>query len=305
MSLWPNFDAIAHAAARYTSEYVLEDVPSRELPEWGEPGVVVLVDRCRGQLKRMVAYYAKGERSEFADLENAAILGFITALQNYDPARGADPMTYAYHSVRRELQAACRLAVAKTLPDRQHERFWAAMDACDNVPEKARRWAELQCMGGQALQDLADAGDGMASDIITARIARWERKGQDVADMMAADGDDIDRGLSPAVFDDIYSALHYTSIDAALTDPEGNAVAVADSVGDPSAQTAYVDVENRAAIARMLHVLDDRERDIIAGLYGLDGSEVPAIELAERHGISRPRVLNIRAAALRKLAAVA
>lgn len=301
--MFDNLSHLSRAAERYVREYVLEDVTDTELVrEWGDEGRVVLISRCAPRLRRLVARAAGAGAADREDLQQAAILGFLDALTRFDPERGTEPFTYAHTTILKELQKANR--DAEPVPTRQsaHDRYCAAMDATDNDPVRAREWSRLQRLTGFEIQDEADAGNTIATDILDERIERWERAGRDVLASMAETG----RGLLPADFDTIHEALNYVSVDAPLTsDPEGEAGTLHDVVGDDSTQAAYASVEDRATVSVLLPYLNERERLVVSGLFGLGGVTRTATDLADELNISRPRVLNIRKAAVTKLAKVA
>ena len=54
-------------------------------------------------------------------------------------------------------------------------------------------------------------------------------------------------------------------------------------------------------LPRLLEVLTDRERTVIAGHYGLEGRAETLRELADRLGVSAERVRQIEQGALEKL----
>ena len=67
-----------------------------------------------------------------------------------------------------------------------------------------------------------------------------------------------------------------------------------------------MDAELRAEIASLLHALDERERMVIWRRFGFDNDEnVVLQQIGEELSISRERVRQIEAQALRKLRALA
>ena len=297
--MFDNFSRLSYAANRYEHELVLHDVTDTELVQtWGDEGRVVLISRCIPRLRRLVGRAAGAGSAAREDLQQAAILGFLDALDRFDPERGTEPFTYAHTTIVKELQKANR--DEEPVPTRQsaHDRYCAAMAATDNDPVKAREWSRLQRLTGFEIQNEADTGNTIASDILDERIERWERAGRDVLACMTETG----RGLEPADFDTIHEALNYVSVDAPLTnDPEGEAGTLHDVVPDDSTQAAYASVEDKATVAAYMSHLNEREQAIVTGLFGIGGVERTATELAEEWGISRPRILNIRKAAVAKM----
>jgi thioredoxin len=75
-------------------------------------------------------------------------------------------------------------------------------------------------------------------------------------------------------------------------------------LADPQAEEAYEDVPRRDAVAVLpvlLDELDDRERAILGGRFGLDGPERTLRELAATLGVSAERVRQLEQRALGKL----
>lgn len=292
------FTTVRQAAERYTYEYVLDEVDDRELLAWGEEGLVVLIARCEARIRQVVARFSGNGTVERDDLFQTAMEAFVAAMAEYDPEGSADPYTFAHYRIVQAVKDAAAESVI-SMPPRIQRRFWQAMTAADHNPVRARRWSALQRLTGWALQDLADAGDVVAASILDERIALWERKGYDITERMS----DTGRGLEPHVFDTLHAALFYVSVDEAVpTDADGETLTYGDTIADEAAETAITTVEGMVATSAMLSTLDERERRTLVMLYGLDGrGERTASDVAEVLGVSRPRVQNIKAAALRKL----
>lgn len=292
------FTTVRQAADRYTYEYVLDEVDDRDLLAWGEAGLVVLIARCEARIRQVVARFSGNGTVERDDLFQTAMEAFVAAMAEYDPEGTADPYTFAHYRIVQAVKDAAAESVI-SMPPRIQRRFWQAMSAADHNPVRARRWSALQRLTGWALQELADAGDVIAASILDERIALWERKGYDITERMS----DTGRGLEPHVFDTLHAALFYVSVDEAVpTDTDGETLTYGDTIADEAAETAITTVEGMVATSAMLSALDERERRTLVMLYGLDGrGERTASDVAEVLGVSRPRVQNIKAAALRKL----
>ncbi|WP_431888685.1 sigma-70 family RNA polymerase sigma factor [Nocardiopsis alba] len=294
-----SFAALRTSASRYAAALVLDDVPDLELLEWGNAGKVVLISRCESRLAALVRKASIGA-AERADLEQAAILGFLRALDRFDMERGVHPFSFAHSYILEELRHANRNSAARPGEDNESKRFWAAMAAMDNDPVKAREWSRLQRLTGFALQDAADAGNTLAGDILDERISRYERKGVDVLEGMALSG----RGLTPDVFTEIYQSLHYVSMDAPLSTADDTAGTLHDVVQDDAASAAVASVEDRATVAALLSTLPERDAEIMRALFGVDGPERTATELSEEYDVSAVRIRGIRASALKKLSKI-
>jgi RNA polymerase primary sigma factor len=81
---------------------------------------------------------------------------------------------------------------------------------------------------------------------------------------------------------------------------------VGDLVADPYAEDAYDELATRliaAEVPRLLQQLNDREREVIAARYGLDGRQRSLRELGQTMGVSAERVRQIEQAALETLRA--
>jgi RNA polymerase primary sigma factor len=100
-------------------------------------------------------------------------------------------------------------------------------------------------------------------------------------------------------------ALIEVSLNAKIGEEDGSA-----ELGDMLEDTATESVEDRvmsaevkAAVRASLDVLDDRERAIISGRFGLDDEDSLTLEdLSKQFGVSRERIRQIEAKALEKLA---
>lgn len=71
------------------------------------------------------------------------------------------------------------------------------------------------------------------------------------------------------------------------------------SANDPSLRLELKDLN--AAVDAALHTLNERERDIISSMYGIDCEQVSLHDLAEKHGVTTSRLRKIEAVAMRKL----
>lgn len=94
------------------------------------------------------------------------------------------------------------------------------------------------------------------------------------------------------------------SIDAQIDD-DGD-TSLGDMLSDESHLTPAQTAENvymKEIIQKSLHVLNERERDVIIMRYGLDGGQAMTLEdIGKIYGITRERVRQIESKAMRKLA---
>lgn len=75
-------------------------------------------------------------------------------------------------------------------------------------------------------------------------------------------------------------------------------------LADPDAHhpdDTLIDKNGLEAISRRLDVLDERQRQVMACYYGIDTDHLTMSEIADRMGLKRERVRQIRDKALRKL----
>ncbi|MDQ0193744.1 DNA-directed RNA polymerase specialized sigma subunit [Paenibacillus wynnii] len=89
------------------------------------------------------------------------------------------------------------------------------------------------------------------------------------------------------------------------TDKEGNEITLIDILGsgaDDLLLTVGLNIE-KSKINRNLDILDDREKEVVVGRFGLDtgGEERTQREIAKEMGISRSHVSRIEKRALMKL----
>src|SRR5688572_13050914 len=99
-----------------------------------------------------------------------------------------------------------------------------------------------------------------------------------------------------------------SSLDTPITDEAGSPT-LADALPDPNVQAqddAVHDAERRDLAARLLDVLDDRERLVVERRFGFgDGEEARLDDLAGPLGVTRERVRQIQKNAMRRLEAEA
>lgn len=95
------------------------------------------------------------------------------------------------------------------------------------------------------------------------------------------------------------AARKVVSIDAPI-DEEGRTYEEVVPSNSDSPETACAAAETQALCHEALHVLDERERSIIEARY-LDGTETILEEIAQKYGVTRERVRQLEARALRKM----
>lgn len=282
-----------------------------------------LIARHEARIRAVVSEFRVSNGAAETDLQQAALLGFLTALAEYDPTGTAEFFTFAHNHIRVELSEANRTTSAVPVAWAQHKRFFSAMRAADNDPAVARRWTQLQRGSIAELEVIAES-DGedaeLAREIIDHRVDVYEshvRRGYVSTGRGRGDRKPVPeweayrhqsgRGLTGPEFDTIHGALTYESLDVPRGDADGDddtAVpcdSLAEAAGSRPADP-YADVDGQIAIDQLLSELDDREQHVI--VRHLDGETDR--EIAAALGLSRTRVVNIRAEAvarMRKLSA--
>jgi RNA polymerase sigma factor (sigma-70 family) len=304
------------------------DVPMDSLvmlaKDGSEPAKLELIARCEAYIRGLVSEFRRGNGAAEPDLQQSAMLGFLAALADFVPDGRAEFTTFAYSRIRREMTEANRTASPVPVASSHHKRFFAAMRAADNDPAVARRWSALQKLSIAELETVAElsAENGpLAREIIDRRVdiyAQHEARGYVTtgrgkgAQSPVPEWDDYrnqaGRGLSGHEFDTIHAALTYESLDTTHGDDDGADDAdrrepVAEPVtADPDAADPFTDVDNAIALGQLTRTLEPRDADVIR--RHLNGETDR--DIATALGVSRPRVVNIRRAAIarmRKLAA--
>ncbi len=94
----------------------------------------------------------------------------------------------------------------------------------------------------------------------------------------------------------------HVSVDAPFTDSEDNNlldVLVNDDA--PMADVSLVRESLKEEVARVLQMLSDRERKIVEAFFGINQPEMTLEEIAEKFGLTRERVRQIKEKAIRRL----
>lgn len=284
----------AYRSAGKVSEHTPESDVVAAAQAGDEYAVMELITRLAARLRAMVS---RGGEAPRVDLEQAAMLGVLEALQTYDPNRGVAFFTHAHDAVMRGMEETVRVTDPRMVPSRSQSRYWEAMRATDYDAEKARRWSGYQRLSAAELETIADeTGDVIAREIVDARYDAWERnpKGREWEEAARETG----RGLEGFAFDAIHANVTY--LDVQVGDDSGDLFTRHDVIA--ADEHPVDDAVDSIAVRQMLEALDERSAEVVRSLFGIDTPAETAADVAERLGISRPRVMNIRKEALRALA---
>ena len=207
--------------------------------------------------------YARSTSVERAELMQEGVVGLLRALERYDATLGTPFWAYAGWWVRQAMQQlVSELMRPVVLSDR-------AVRQLARIKRTRARLA--QANGGEpSITELATA-TGLSRDQIGRLIAAERRP----------------RGLEEPIDGD-----------------QSSAACFGDLLADPRAEDAYEGVTWRVhleELPRLLGALNDRERAIVGGHYGLDGPARTLRELASTLGVSAERVRQIEQGALDKL----
>lgn len=100
-------------------------------------------------------------------------------------------------------------------------------------------------------------------------------------------------------------ALEPVSINAPISDSEDSDAEFGDILADmvnANPDEGLIREQSESTLLEALSVLDDRERRVIEGRFGLnDGEELTLEDLANEYGVSRERIRQIQVSALKKL----